>query len=862
MHRLTRRVTNSWAKFRLRLRPPLSRRWLWVTVLCVLPAITLEITSTVASRRLHQMIETVGGPISAACLWLAIIGLCSLAFIKRITLKQIRRWHQYPPLWLTLSLSACLAAAIGPWSQNLLRWHQFDPYVADLATHGLYLAALMTTIIAIYRFRREPIPSNRNIHKTPINGLMWEDLRSWMSEDKHTSTGNQYDLFSHSIVAQSVSRYIQNGEKLIALFGEPGSGKTSIMDAIRIDLERTHHRFVMAVVDMNSRADMKDLRHVTLARIEDALSYHADTSMVHLASLIHGSDPLPSKFASIQRFARWLLGRLITPCGQISAILGTIDLHLVLAIENLDDATQSPDLENINGFLREFQETGNISLVLTGASMRLNTTLSKFSAVKEYIPSIKIKELAQLLLIAYTSWTTRHNDIDAHPSRDSHDKFELNMIRKYGIEDYLIVNTKAPLRSLSTVIRTPSALKLLLRHIDNVWEELHGEVELDDIIILTVLRYRADECFKFITDNIKSIRNENDDEEQANIKKQWQELLKAHPSRLAICRLAGLSGLPLLRDDWNRATNISPQGMHIHEPTDYFERIVAERLREGEITDQRVLQDIAKAEAGDMTSLVHSLNESLIADDRYHVIWRYFSSRHDDMRLLTLGKCVIIDLLTRCGPSSDGYHPVLIEIWRRRVEFLGIQEFVTTLIDIIRSAAPVSLSFINGFLHLLVLKNDFLMPDDKLNILRKAFEELCSVLRSYQELIRILSVNHPGSIDVFVTMQCEEVDDSSLETCAHIFARLMVDASEAEPDTILPQVARIALQRGNLPDAIQGTVIHVYSGQRERMVRFFGRHLPSILQRLAVAQCEDEFVREAKPYAQRWLDDLGTSGSD
>lgn len=862
MHRLTRKVTNSWAKFRSRLRPPSFRRWLWVAVLCVLPAITLEITSTVASRRLHQIIETVGGPISAACLWLAIISLCSLAFITRITLQQIRRWHRYPPLWLTLSLSACLAAAIGPWSQNPLRRHQFDPYVADLATHGLYLAALMTTIIAVYRLRREPISSIRNIRRTPTSALGWEDLRSWMSDDKHTSTGNQYDLFSHLIVAQSVSRYIQKGEKLIALFGEPGSGKSSIIDAIRIDLERTQHRFVMAVVDMHSRADIKDLRHVALARIEDALSYHADTSMVHMASLIHGPDPLPSKFAWIQRFTRWLLGRLITPCGQISAILGAIDLYLVLVFENFDDRTQSPDLENINRFLREFQGMDNISLVLTGTSMRLNTTLSQFSAVKEYVPTIKIEELARPLLIAYTSWTTRYNDIDAHPSRDSHDKFELNMIRKYGIEDYLFVNTQAPLRSLSTVTRTPSTLKLLLRYIDNVWEELHGEVELDDLIILTVLRYRADECFKFITDNIKSIRNENDDEEQANIKKQWQELLKAHPSRLAICRLAGLSGLPLLGDDWNRATNISPQGMHIHEPTDYFERIVAERLREGEITDQRVLQDIAKAEKGDMTSLVHSLNESLIADDRYHVIWTYFSSRHDDMRLLTLGKCVIIDLLTRRGPSADGYHPVLIEIWRRRVKYLDIQELVTTLIDIIRSSAPVSLSFINGFLHLLVLKNEFLTPDDKLNILRNASNELCSVLRSYHELTRILSVDHPGSIDVFVTMQCEVVGDSSIERCGHIFARLIVDASEPEPDIILPQVARIALQRGNLPDAMLGTVIHVYSGQRERMVRFFGRHLPSILQRLAVAQSEDEFVREAKPYAQRWLDDLGASGSD
>lgn len=845
------------------MRHPSLRRWFWLITLTLLPAIILEITPAGAWRSLHETIETTESPSLFTGLWLVAIVVYLAVFIPRqTTWNQIRGWYRYPPLWLALPLSACLTITREHWISNSIQHQQPNSYIPDIATNTLYIVGIATTIIALYQvLRPERNTTIRTFHQVPTNAVDWEHLKLWISETNHTLNRNQYDFFSHSIVAQKVSQYIQRGQACVALSGDSGSGKTTIIDALRTDLEVSAGRFVTVIFDMQSTDLAKSIHPSVLVRIESALSHHGDTSMVRLARLVHWPDLLPRTVSWLPKLIKLLgLEGLIMPSRQISLVLGGLDLHLVLVLENLDERACASEIAAFNRFFRNIQATTKCSLVLTGRPEHLSDSLARLTAVREYVPSIQPNELAHVLSTSYYNWISMYADIDPHPSRDTDDKFEMGDIRRFGIDNYLLVNEKAPIWALRAVIRTPRTLKQLLRHVDDVWEMLHGEAELDDIIIFTVLRYCAVDCFKFITENIESIRHENADEERGSLMEGWQELINAHPNGPAIGRLTGLSGLPLLGDECNTATGVSPQGVHIDTPTDYFSRIITEDLRHAEVTDQLVLHHIEKAEGGDRNDLVHSLNESLVRGDRYHLIWVHFSSRHDDNGLLELGKCVVLDLLRSRGSSACACHPVLSKIWNRRVQFLGDQELVALSFDIIRHAAPVSLSFINGFLDRFVLDSVWLPMHQKATIFREASMELSSVLQSPEDLIRILSADYPGSVLAFVDLQCRDVCVSTLEECADIFVQLIVDACEVEPDLVLPQIARIALSFCNQPN--QGEVISVYIGERQRLFRFFRHRVIPVLQSLSDAICEDKYVQEARPYARIWLDDLSVSCSD
>lgn len=849
------------------MRHPSLRRWFWLITLTLLPAIILEITPAGAWRSLHETIETTESPSLFTGLWLVAIVVYLAVFIPRqTTWNQIRGWYRYPPLWLALPLSACLTITREHWISNSIQHQQPNSYIPDIATNTLYIIGIATIIIALYQVLiPEPNATIRTLHQVQNNALDWKHLKLWMSETNHTLDRNQYDFFSHSKVAQKVSRSIQHGQACVALSGDAGSGKTTIIDGIQTDLQKSAGRFVTVIFDMQSTDPAKNLHRSVLAQIESALSPHADTSMVRFAKIAHGPDLLPRTDSWLPKLIKSLgLGGLIipSPSRQISQVLGALDLNLVLVVENLDDRTDASDSARFNRFLRNIQATTKCSLVLTGTPAHLCKALAQLTVVREYVPPIQAAELAHVLSTSYYNWISMYDDIDPHPSRDSDDKFEMGVIRRHGIDNYLLVNVKAPIWALLAVIRTPRTLKQLLRHVDDVWKRLHGEAELDDIIIFTVLRYCAVDCFKFVTENIESIRHENADEERESLMERWQVLINAHPNRPAICRLTGLSGLPLLGDEWNTATDVSPQGVHIDTPTDYFSRIITEDLRHAEVTDQRVLHHIEKAEGGDRNDLVHSLNESLVGGDRYHLIWAHFSSRHDDNGLLELGKCVALDLLKSRGSSADARHPVLKEIWNRRVQFLGGQELLTLSIDIVRHAAPVSLSFINGFLDRLVLDNECLPMHQKATIFREASKELSSFLQSPEDLIRILSAAYPGSVLAYIDLQCRDACISTLEECADIFAQFIVDACEAEPDLVLPQVARIALSVGVQHDPDQREMVRVYGGEWQRLFRFFKHRVNSVLLSLSDAKCEDIYVQKARPFARRWLDDLSASCSD
>jgi hypothetical protein len=65
---------------------------------------------------------------------------------------------------------------------------------------------------------------------------------------------------------------------------------------------------------------------------------------------------------------------------------------------------------------------------------------------------------------------------------------------------YELVNL--PAMNIPKLLKTPRSLKATLRRTVKTWDILHGEIDLNDLIILNVLRYGAPEALDFLMDNL------------------------------------------------------------------------------------------------------------------------------------------------------------------------------------------------------------------------------------------------------------------------------------------------------------------------------------------------------------------------
>src|SRR5205085_3845959 len=52
--------------------------------------------------------------------------------------------------------------------------------------------------------------------------------------------------------------------------------------------------------------------------------------------------------------------------------------------------------------------------------------------------------------------------------------------------------------NVAELLNTPRTLKAVLRSVVDSWEHLHGEVDFDELLIVTTLRYSAGPVFSFL----------------------------------------------------------------------------------------------------------------------------------------------------------------------------------------------------------------------------------------------------------------------------------------------------------------------------------------------------------------------------
>ncbi len=836
-------------------------RWARLLALTVLGAVAFEMVLPLSweyAKRVHLPFSP---PFVALTTWLAVLLLVYVVSEPiRIRKRQWRRMLWYPPVWLGVPLAWGLAAA----SEQLpvaLRPQSSGPawqYVYPIAPTVLAIALAL----ALRQLPWRRVPKGMGSSNTANDsGITWREIEAWIGGGERPITGSERDLFQHRRIAARIARSVVADRRHVALLGRFGSGKSSILNLVTAQLAQSPETWVIADFDVWAVPNPDDVPRLALNRIVSALDDYVDT--IQFRSL-----PL-----AYQRLAS------AEPTGRLSAALGlesaadsielldglskvveTIGAHVLLIVQDVERAGEGFDTRHLQRLLWALRNTKGIQFILSVDPDHAPLDFPKLCDTVEVVPSIEVEHVARILTIAYGHWRTKFSDIDPHPNRRDGDKLRLGHALAGGMIDYMRrTGRDTPLDALVSLLDTPRSLKHVLRRVDHAWHNLHGEVELDDIVIVSALRHGAEPVYRFLLADIDAARHEPDDmfPRTKAVKDEWTRVLAEVPNGAAAQRLVDLLGVEQLAKDTIRTGTESPQGVQESEPVDYFRRIAAEEISPSELRDQSVLRDIDQWKASRSGALLGQLVAASDADEEYARVWEHFSDRHTDAELMELVSQLVANIKERDGSAAAADHRALIALWRRCNRRLRRNEHVEWLRALILDAIPVSLHLTNGLFYYWTGNYGIVDGAAKSEIRRSIVDTVRATINTGDDLASVLTSDHPYLIGRLITQTGVDPSLAAFEAWRDHLPALLIDGAKRHPETLLPELANLAGDEQSGIVAAGGEYPPIFANRygmdRARMTALFGDRLDDAIALLANYTGDNAYAVRAIDAARTWM---------
>lgn len=675
-------------------------RWARILVLTILGAVAFELILPFAWQRAKSLQLSYSPPFVALTSYLVVLLLTYVISEPiRIRKRQWRRTLWYPPTWLAVpfawgfaAASERLPVALRPQSSGA-DWQNVEIVAPIAVAIALGLAARQLPW-------RKAVAVTGAASPTDGTGFTWGEIEGWIAAGERPLARGERDLFQHARISARIARSIAVDRRHVALLGRFGSGKSSILNLVASEFARRPETLILAEFDVWAVPNPEDVPRLALNRIISALDDYVDTIQFRRLPLAY------QRLAAAEPTGRLSAALGVESAGDsiellegLSKVLMAIDARVVLIVQDVERAGEGFDTRHLQRLLWALRNAIGIQFILSVDPDHARLDFPKLCDSIELVPPIDVDQVARILKVARDHWRTKFSDIDPHPKRRDGDKLRLDEALAGGMMDYMRRTGRGtPLDALIALLDTPRALKHVLRRVDYAWDNLHGEAELDDIIIVSALRHGAEPVYRFLLADIDAARHKPDDmfPRTKDIKDEWTRALATVPAASAAQKLVDLMEVEQLSKDTIRTGTDSPQGVQVSEPVDYFRRIVAEELGPSELRDQAVLRDIDQWKATRRGPLLDRLLQSSEADEEYARVWEHFSDRHTDTELMELVEKLVARTKERDGSAAAADHRALIGLWRRCNRRLRRNEHVDWLRALIVDAIPTSLHLVNG----------------------------------------------------------------------------------------------------------------------------------------------------------------------
>lgn len=491
----------------------ISQRWLDMMVLGTVAAGMLAIASALSTPLLMQIWSSLSSVGFFPLLWSSTtvtVAVCWLMGRRRwkgwIGLRYLFR---YPPLWVASLLAILLLGTLrGFGFDGVSEWvwqaSQIAHGLADLSRYQWCMLLVLPLLIGAYEImgyfcRHKPMPMPAGVQRL-IEQIGFDDLLNWVDSGDDPISVASHDFFGHVVVAERIARRLalRPDAPTLALIGERGSGKTSILNIVKQSLESsTQRRVVIVDVSLWQFDTPEAAIGGVLRAITAELSKYVN--VLHLLGLPHhytrALENAPSWLGAISP----LLSPVVQPhelLRRIESVAVAIDIAVVVWIEDLDrfagDGTSSgrdgdERLNPVRGFLHSLDACESVSVVLSDQALRSGFDIDKLARYVEHPPQLSASQAWHIIATFRSGLFNGASFIDP---ADPELRRELNPHNEpFRMSLWLLApQGMSPRGAIAYLLRTPRKLKSALRLYREVFEALVGEIDLDDAFVVCALR--------------------------------------------------------------------------------------------------------------------------------------------------------------------------------------------------------------------------------------------------------------------------------------------------------------------------------------------------------------------------------------
>jgi len=464
-------------------------------------------------------------PLSAwvAALVAALVGLWVLARPYRSAWFGVRWFLFYPPTWVAGLLGAAgvvihaLALPTGLLHPRCAWTRPSSTELHFVAIETLWPIGLALLIAAFISIAFVLVPT-RKVRVPPKAGASFgsdfAELETWILDDSPISSTAE-DRFAHSGIAKRIyGLLLEPGSPTVALVAPLGAGKSSVRNLVLEQVARdpTHRPTLQLVtVGLWPFNTLEAGIAGVLSAVTGALAQHVNTSSLRglEQEYVDAIEGVGGPVGKLLRLARPDSPSAILK--RFDRVASAVGLKVVLWVEDferfagLHRGATEPEyirLTPLRALLNELAELQSFQVVLSSSAADYRFDLEKLARYVISIPPPQAVDMGALILGVRQKYLARYPVADAaSPAERARlwpDESNLGWLAAWR-----------PLtlqRALGALCGSPRLLKQALRSFVESWRVLHGEVDVDDLLMVSVLGVASPKVVELLNEHINVLR--------------------------------------------------------------------------------------------------------------------------------------------------------------------------------------------------------------------------------------------------------------------------------------------------------------------------------------------------------------------
>jgi hypothetical protein len=292
-------------------------------------------------------------------------------------------------------------------------------------------------------------------------------------------------------------------------------------------------------------------------------------------------------------------------------------------------------------------------------------------------------------------------DIDPTTPEQREERFAPRSIR--DIAEMTLQQNYRPIDYVARLLNTPRVLRSAFAKTLRVWEELHGEIDFDDVLVVSVLEAAAPKTSAFLVEKSHQLQvlanagnsgGEDTDKSREELLENWKRM-RANEGPDSEAE-AGL--IDFLFPGWRRReakSRLPLQGVAVVTPTNYWRRLNAEAIADNELRDQVVTRRIIQLNSDNSNGEKRALLDSTANDVLNKVMFaekleQFGTGLHADVVLEVISAYFTILLQSKVerlprgiGLSTREY-PGFVELFRMSLDNPSEQHDEWVILEIAR----------------------------------------------------------------------------------------------------------------------------------------------------------------------------------